>query len=122
MRLKTMNPKRWPPVTAEDKSLPKKPGRKGFSADIPREQIYIDLPAEDKVGAIDTFYSKVREELDIEPAKVRVLEYMQEKAVFSTDGQRQIKAATLPKHPIAQCMASIGLLAYILSPPPQDGY
>jgi len=59
-------------------------------------------------------YTKVREELDIEPDKVRVLEYLQEKAVFVDDGQRKIKVAALPKHPIAKSMASIGLLAYII--------
>lgn len=107
--------------TSKDKPAPKKRGRKGFSKNIPREQIYIDLSAEDKSGAIDTFYSKVREELDIEPAKVRVLEYMQEKAVFIDNGKRCIKAATLPKHPIAKTMASIGLLAHIIVSKYMDG-
>ncbi len=88
---------------------------------IPREQIYIDLSDEEKVDAVDTFYSKVREELDIEPAKVRVLEYLQEKAIFVDQGQRQIKAATLPRHPIAKSMASIGLLAWIIVAKYMDG-
>jgi len=109
------------PVTLKATSTRKKPGRKGFSDNIPREQIYINLSAEEKSGAIDTFYSKVREELDIEPAKVRVLEYMQEKAVFLTDGKRQIKAAKLPKHPIAKTMASIGLIAHIIICKYMDG-
>jgi len=99
----------------------KKRGRKGFSENIVREQIFIDLPPEDKEGAIDTFYSKVKEELDIVPAKVRVLEYMQEKAVFVNDNQRQIKTAALPKHPIGKVMASIGLLAYIIVAKYMDG-
>ena len=59
-----------------------KPGRKGFSEKIAREQIFINLPDDEKVGAIDTFYSKVKEELDIVPAKVRILEYLQEKSCF----------------------------------------
>ena len=99
----------------------KKPGRKGLSPDIPREQIYIDLSEEEKAGAIDTFYSKVREELDIVPAKVRVLEFFQEKAVFLDEEQRSIKSASLPKHPIAKSMASIGLLAYIIIAKYMDG-
>ncbi len=99
----------------------KKRGRKGFSAHTVREQIFIDLSPADKEGAIDTFYSKVKEELDIVPAKVRVLEYMQEKAVFLQEGQRQIKAATLPKHPIGKVMASVGLLAYIIIAKYMDG-
>jgi len=106
---------------AKDKSVHKKRGRKGFSKNIPREQIYIDLSIEEKTGAIDTFYTKVREELDIEPAKVRVLEYLQEKAVFVEEGKRTIRSATLPKHPIAKTMASIGLLAYLIVAKYMDG-
>jgi len=105
----------------EEKNAKKKPGRKGFSANIPREQIYIDLSDEEKVGAIDTFYSKVKEELDIEPAKVRILEYMQEKAVFIVEEQRKIKAAECPKHPLGKTMASIGLLAYLIVSKYMDG-
>lgn len=105
----------------ENKAPPKKRGRKGFSANVPREQIFIDLSDEEKEGALDTFYTKVREELDIEPAKVRVLEYMQEKAVFADKGQRRIKAAALPPHPIAKSMASIGLLAFIIVSKYMDG-
>lgn len=63
----------------------------------------------------------MREELDIEPAKVRVLEYLQEKAVFVDQGKRNIKVATLPQHPIAKSMASIGLLAYIIIAKYMDG-
>lgn len=109
----------------EDEETPvkerKKPGRKGLSQNIPRVQVHIDLPDEEKEGAIDTFYTKTREELDIEPAKVRVLEYMQEKAVFIDDGNRSIKTAEMPKHPIAKSMASIGLLTYLIVAKYMDG-
>lgn len=108
-------------AASQNKTPPKKRGRKGFSENIPREQIYIDLSDEEKMDAVDTFYSKVREERDIEPAKVRVLEYLQEKAVFVNQGQRQIKAAILPQHPIAKSMASIGLLAWIIVAKYRDG-
>jgi len=108
-------------IAPKDNPIPKKRGRKGLSKNIPREQVYIDLSDDEKSGAIDTFYSKVREELDIIPAKVRVLEYMQEKAVFIKNGKRHIKAATLPKHPIAKTMASIGLLAHIIVSKYMDG-
>jgi len=105
----------------DDAKPKKKPGRKGFSDLLPREQVFIDLPDEDKAGAINTFYSKVKEELDIVPAKVRILEYMQEKAVFVEDGQRKIITAKLPKHPIGKVMASIGLLAYLIIAKYMDG-
>jgi len=115
-------------VAAEDEALDeyspkkkKKTGRKGFSDSIPREQRLISLTDEEKDGAINTFYSKVKEELDIVPAKVRIIEHMQEKAVFLEDGQRKMKTAELPKHPLGKAMASIGLLAYIIVAKYMDG-
>ena len=109
------------PESSDETTPKKKPGRKGFSDQLPREQVFIDLTDEEKAGAIDTFYTKVKEELDIVPAKVRILEYMQEKAVFIDEGQRKIKAAELPKHPIGKAMASIGLLAYLIVAKYMDG-
>lgn len=103
----------------------KKPGRKPFSDKLPREQIFIYLTDEEKEGAIDTFFTKVKEELDIIPAKVRVLEYMQEKAVFvkHVDGekQRQVKAAQMPTHPIARAMGSISLMCFVIIAKYADG-
>ena len=97
-----------------EKARKGKGGRKGLSKHIPREQLYIDLPPEQKAGAIDTFYSLVKEELDIIPAKVRVLEYLQEKAIFKKEGHRIIKTATMPKHPLGKSIASVNLLAYLI--------
>lgn len=91
-----------------------KKGRKGLSSSLPRTQVFITLTDAEKEGAIDTFFSKVKEELDITPAKVCVIEYMQEKAVFSEGNKRIIKAAALPKHPLGKTIASVGLLAYII--------
>jgi transposase len=89
-------------------------GRKGLSDKLPREQIHLKLSDEEKAGAINTFYSKIKEELDIVPAKVRVLEYLQEKAVFAENGKQIIKAAAQPAHPLGKSIASISLLAYII--------
>lgn len=98
-----------------DVSTPKKKGgRKGLSKSLPRHQVHINLSEEEKAGAIDTFYTVVKEELDIVPAKARVIEYLQEKAVFIDQGVRQVKAAELPKHPLKKCIASISLLAYVI--------
>lgn len=103
----------------------KKPGRKPFSDKLPREPVFIYLSDEDKLGAKSTFFTKVKEELDIIPAKIRVLEYMQEKAVFveSEDGEnkRQIKSATLPKHPVARAMGSISLMSSVIIAKYADG-
>ncbi len=103
----------------------KKPGRKPFSDKLPREPVFIYLSDKEKQGATSTFFTKVKEELDIIPAKIRVLEYMQEKAVFveSVDGEnkRQIKSATLPKHPVARAMGSISLMSSVIIAKYADG-
>jgi len=57
---------------------PAKPARKkreGFSDKLPRVQIHLPLSDEEKVGASKTFFTKVKEELDIVPAQARVIEY-----------------------------------------------
>ena len=84
-------------------------------------QIHIDLSEEEKAGAVDTFYTVVKEELDIIPPQVRILEYLQEKAVFADGGHRQIKTATLPQHPIPKSLASVGLLAFVIVSKYMDG-
>lgn len=94
-------------------------GRKPLSKTLPRHQVHLDLSDEEKDGAVDTFYTKVKEELDIIPAKVRVLEYLQEKAVFIEQDEyeqekRIIKKAELPKHPIPKSAVSVCMLAYII--------
>jgi transposase len=105
---------------ASETSEPKqKPGRKPFAANLPRVQIFITLSDEEKADAISTFFTKVKEELDIIPAQVRVLGYMQEKAVFlepaQDEMQRRIIAAALPKHPVPGAMGSIELMSYVLT-------
>ena len=96
---------------------PGKPPRKkreGFSDKLPRVRIDISLSDEEKAGASKTFFTKVKEELDIIPAQARVIEYWQEKAVFDKDGEQHIEAAARPAHPLGKCIASVQLLAYIL--------
>jgi transposase len=106
-------------ATSEPSQPKQKPGRKPFAANLPRVQIFITLSDEEKAGAITTFFTKVKEELDIIPAQVRVLEYMQEKAVFlepaQDEMQRRIIAAALPKHPVPGTMGSIELMSYVLT-------
>ena len=99
----------------EDPS-PKKPRkkRKGFSDQLPRIRVELVLTDEEKAGATKTFFTKVKEELDIAPAQARVLEYWQEKAVFEQGGEQQMVAAQRLPHPLGKCIASVQLLAYIL--------
>ena len=99
----------------EDPS-PKKPRkkRKGFSDQLPRIRVELVLTDEEKAGAAKTFFTKVKEELDIVPAQARVLEYWQEKAVFEHGGEQQMVAAQRTPHPLGKCIASVQLLAYII--------
>jgi transposase len=88
--------------------------KRGFSDKLPRVQIHLRLSDEDKAGASKTFFTKVKEELDIVPAQARVLEYWQEKAVFDEAGESRIVAAERDPHPLGKCTASVKLLAYIV--------
>ena len=103
----------------------KKRGRKGLSKNLPRHQVHYTLSADEKAGAIDTFFTVVKEELDIEPAKARVIEHLQEKAVFIDRGndedKRRIVAAKRPQHPLNKCVASIPLLAWVITAKYCDG-
>lgn len=104
-------------------STPKaKTGRKSFAKNLARTQVFAYLTDAEKEGAINTFFVKVREELDIIPAKVQVLEYMQEKAVFKDEkGVSIIKAAEVIKHPVPKAMGSINLMTYIIIAKYADG-
>ena len=100
-----------------EEALPprKKRSRDGYSDNLPRVRIELRLSEEEKAGAQKTFFTKVKEELDIVPAKAQILEYWQEKAVFDQgDGSQQLVLAERPKHPLGKCMASVQLLAWVL--------
>ncbi len=113
-----------------------KTGRKPFDHNLPRIQVFSYLTDEEKAGAIDVFFVKVREELDLTPAIVQVLEYMQEKAVFTANSiqssdssesdlfdseKRLIKVADVVKNPVPKAMGSINLMAYIIISKYLDG-
>ena len=106
----------------ENNATSAKKGRKPFANNLPRHQVFAYLTDEEKAGAIDTFFVKVREELDIVPAKVQILEYMQEKAVFVDENEdRIIKAAVVTKHPVPKAMGSVNLMTYIVISKYADG-
>lgn len=100
----------------EPKKKKRKPGsgRKPLSKSIPREQVKLELSEQERAGAASTFFTVVKEELDITPAKVKVIEYMQEKAILINDGKRSVVAAQMPKHPLKGAIGSIGLLCFII--------
>ncbi|MGD8914627.1 MAG: IS66 family transposase, partial [Candidatus Thiodiazotropha sp.] len=103
-------------IQEQEKTPPKrrKP-REGFSDKLQRIRVELPLSEEDKAGASQTFFAKVKEELDIIRAQARVIEYWQEKAVFDEpDGSQRIETASRPVHPLGKCIASVQLLAYLL--------
>jgi transposase len=89
--------------------------REGFSDKLPRIRVEFPLSDEERAGASQTFFAKVKEALDIIRAQTRVIEYWPEKAVFDEpDGSQRIEAASRPVHPLGKCIASVQLLAYLL--------
>lgn len=89
--------------------------RKGLNPNIPRVQQRLLLSDEQREGAIDTFFETVKEELDITPAQVQVIEILQEKAVYLDDnGERKVRSAERQAHPLGKSIASVSLLAYLI--------
>ncbi len=106
--------------TSSAKSAPK--GRqRGFSDSLLRERIELCLSDEEKAGAVKTFFTQVKEELEYIPAQIKVLEYWQEKAVFEENGDERILAAARPAHPLGKCIATPALLAYLITSKYADG-
>jgi transposase len=100
----------------------KKTRKRGFSSSLTRVRVELTLTDAEKVGAVRTFYTKVKEELEYIPAKLNVLEYWQEKAVFNAvNGDDNIIAAQRPVHPLGKCFASTPLLANIMVSKYADG-
>ena len=83
---------------------------------------HVNSTAEQQPGFIWRLTGDGKEELDIIPAQVRVIEHMQEKAVFSDGhGKRTIITAAKPAHPLGKAIASISLLVYIIISKYADG-
>lgn len=102
------------------KPKPKKRQRQ-FSNALPRVRVDHCLTEAEKQGALKTFFTKVKEELDYIPARLQVIEHWQEKAVFEHDGNERVIAAARPVHPLGKCVASVDLLAYVLISKYADG-
>lgn len=101
----------------DEQSASKKPRpkRKGLNPNIPRVQQRLLLSDEQRAGAIDTFFETVKEELDITPAQVQVIEILQEKAVYLDEhGDRKIISAERKPHPLGKSIVSVSLLAYLV--------
>jgi len=106
------------PETAKPKA---KHRQRGFSASLLRERIEFTLSDEEKAGASKCFFTKVKEELQFIPARLTVLEFWQEKALFERDGEEVLIAAKRPVHPLGKCIATPSLLGYIITSKYADG-
>lgn len=107
----------------DEPQKPKSPKRqRQFSSALPRVRVEHCLTEAEKQGAIKTFFSKVKEELDYIPARLQVIEHWQEKAVFENDaGDERIVVAQRPVHPLGKCVASVALLTTVLVSKYADG-
>jgi transposase len=110
-----------PPATAPRKGH----GRRRIPDDLPRERVLHDLPENEKpcpcCGTLRVVIGQeVSEQLDIEPAKLKVIEHVRLKYICkdcekkAAEGGPQITVAEKPLAPIEKSLAAPGLLAYLI--------
>lgn len=103
-------------VPAHKRSRPK---RKPLPAHLPREEVIIDLPENEKVCAKDgttlkEIGAEVSEQLDIIPAQIKVIRTIRKKYVCPCcKDKANIKTAPLPERILPKSNATAGLLSYI---------
>jgi len=94
-----------------------KPVRRPLPDDLPREVIDVDLAAEQQAcpccgGARHVIGEDISEKLDVEPARLTVLQYRRKKyACRACAGE--VQSAALPAQVIEQGLATPGLLAHV---------
>jgi transposase len=114
-----------PPVPAAPATPRKGHGRRRIPDDLPRERVIHDLPEEEKpcpcCGTMRTVIGQeTSEQLDIEPAKLKVIEHVRLKYICkeceakAAEGGPQIQTAEKPLSPIEKGLAAPGLLAYLI--------
>ena len=110
-----------PPAPANRKGH----GRRKIPADLPRERRIHDLPDNEKpcpcCGTMRTVIGQeTSEQLDIEPAKLKVIEHVRLKYICkeceknTAEGGPQIQTAEKPLSPIEKGLAAPGLIAHII--------
>ena len=96
---------------------PKKKKRASIPEDLPREDIIHDLSDAEKVcphdgTALKHIGEETSEQMDIEPAKIKVLRHRRQKYACPCCEQHRI-IVKKPAQPIEKSIAAPGLLAYI---------
>ncbi|HUO10634.1 MAG TPA: IS66 family transposase zinc-finger binding domain-containing protein [Phycisphaerae bacterium] len=113
------------PVPAEAASTAPGHGRRRLPADLPRERVIHDLPEEEKpcpcCGKLrHVMGQEISEQLDYEPAKLKVIEHVRLKYVChsceqsAVEGGPQIVLAEKPLMPVEKGLAAPGLLAHVI--------
>lgn len=102
-----------------------KGGRKKISAELPREEVVHDLPAHEKICAVDgtpleRIGEEVSEQLDYQPAKVRVIRNIRPKYACPCC-QGGVAIARLPPQLLSKSLATPRLLAQITTAKFVDG-
>lgn len=92
--------------------------REPLPAHLPREEVVIDLPENEKICAKDgttlkEIGTEVSEQLDIIPAQIKVIRTIRKKYVCPCCEDANIKTAPLPERILPKSNATAGLLAYI---------
>lgn len=101
-----------------------KPKRVALPENLPREEVVVDLPEEEKHcpegHELKCIGEDVSEQLDVIPAQIKVIRTIRKKYACPTCGD-SVKRAPLPKTAIPKSMAGPGLLAHIATSKYGDG-
>ncbi|MCP4040388.1 MAG: IS66 family transposase [Gammaproteobacteria bacterium] len=113
-----------PETTTVTAHTRKKPGRTALPEELPRVEIIHDLPEEERICPHDGHIlveigREVSEQLDIIPAKVRVLRHVRIKYGCQCCHQG-VTTAPMPPQPIPKSIASPGFLAHVAVAKYQD--
>ncbi|UZE97201.1 IS66 family transposase [Alkalimarinus alittae] len=110
-------------LSPETKTKAKTRGRKPLPSELPRVKVIHDLPESERQCPCGCQLSEIGEEtseqLDIIPAKIRVLQHIQKKYACKAC-EDKVKTAFKPAQPIPKSNASAGLLAHIAVSKYQD--
>lgn len=118
------------PVTAESPDVQvkghrrKRGGRKPLPADLPRVEVVHELTDEERACPQDghrlhEIGEEISEQLDVVPAKVRVIRHVRKKYACA-ECNEYVKRAPLAAQMIPKSQASAGLLAYVATSKYQD--
>ena len=112
------------PAPSSTKPRPSRGGRRPFPKELPRERVIHDIADDQKQCscgcALDCIGEVIREQLEIIPAQLKVIEHVRKKYVCKQCDQALI-TAPMPAQPLPKSMVSPGALAYLATSKYADG-